>query len=302
MSGRRLLTLGIIPTAILTAVVLPLVLAWSGVPEPMAVHWGLDGGPNGSLPRLVDLAVMVGIFGAAWWAVTGAIGAAPHEAPSYTAGLYFIGGLLVAVQWVTVAANDGAVEWTAASAVSGLGIVIIVIAGIGGGVAGWLLAERVSAPDPQVRPVLPLANPQGAVWSSQGRGPVLTVTGVGLIIAGLFFWGWTTVAFAVIGLGVLAFAQVRATVSGRGVVVSMGWFGIPSWTVPITNITAAQVERISPMAYGGWGYRIRPGVRAVIVRGGDSLRLERSGRADLLLTVDDPETGAGLINALVQEG
>jgi hypothetical protein len=69
--------------------------------------------------------------------------------------------------------------------------------------------------------------------------------------------------------------------------------------VPMAEITRAEVEDISPMSYGGWGYRIRPGVRAVVVRGGPSLRLVRTDKADLVLTVDDPQTGAGLVNSLL---
>ena len=94
----------------------------------------------------------------------------------------------------------------------------------------------------------------------------------------------------------------KDVVDGFATQVSMGWLGFPSWMVPLETITAARVEHVSPMAYGGWGYRMRPGVRGVIVRGGDSLRLERKDRADLVLTVDDPQSGAGLVNALIQQG
>jgi hypothetical protein len=53
------------------------------------------------------------------------------------------------------------------------------------------------------------------------------------------------------------------------------------------------------MSYGGWGYRIRPGVHAIVTRGGESLRLVREGKADLVLTVDDAQAGAGLINTML---
>ena len=61
----------------------------------------------------------------------------------------------------------------------------------------------------------------------------------------------------------------------------------------------AEVEQVNPMAYGGWGYRLRPGVRAVVTRGGEALRLVRTGKADLVLTVDDAATGAGVINSIL---
>jgi Protein of unknown function (DUF1648) len=42
-------------TAGLTA--LPLGLAWERLPEPIAVRWGLDGTPNGPMPKLVLIVV-----------------------------------------------------------------------------------------------------------------------------------------------------------------------------------------------------------------------------------------------------
>ncbi len=53
------------------------------------------------------------------------------------------------------------------------------------------------------------------------------------------------------------------------------------------------------MSYGGWGYRIRPGMRAIVTRGGEGLRLVGEGKADLVVTVDDAQTGAGLINSML---
>ncbi len=102
-----------------------------------------------------------------------------------------------------------------------------------------------------------------------------------------------------LGALVLVFAEVRSTVAKRGVVVSLGWLGVPSWTVPMNTIERAEVEQVNPMAYGGWGYRLRPGVKAIVTRGGESLRLVRSDKADLVLTVDDAATGAGVINSML---
>lgn len=67
----------------------------------------------------------------------------------------------------------------------------------------------------------------------------------------------------------------------------------------MSAISQAEVETVAPMSYGGWGYRLRPGVRAIVTRGGAGLRLVRDGKADLVLTVDDAPTGAGLINSML---
>ena len=126
--------------------------------------------------------------------------------------------------------------------------------------------------------------------------------GTVLIVVGVATWGWSTLVLILLGLLVLMFAEVRATVSRRGVVVSLGWLGVPSWTVPMSDISQAEIETVNPMAYGGWGYRLRPGVRALVTRGGGALRLVREGRADLVLTVDDAHTGAALINSMLKVG
>ena len=144
-----------------------------------------------------------------------------------------------------------------------------------------------------------IADPGRAVWSGRGYGKVTTILGVGAVIAGLAVWrvaGWVMV---LVGIVVLIFSVVRVTISGGGVVVSLGWWGYPMWKVPIDSVERAELETVVPMAYGGWGYRVRPGVRAVVARGGEAIRLVRADGPDLVYTVDDAETGAGLVNAIV---
>jgi hypothetical protein len=142
----------------------------------------------------------------------------------------------------------------------------------------------------------PSTNP---VWSGRGRGTVLIVIGLIMLSIAIALWSVVSLVLLAITLLVLVFSEVRATISSRGVVVSLGWLGIPSWLVPLQTISGAEIEDVSPLAYGGWGYRVRPGARGVIVRGGASLRLSRIDRPDLVLTVDDAERGAGVLNALL---
>jgi hypothetical protein len=46
------------------------------------------------------------------------------------------------------------------------------------------------------------------------------------------------------------------------------------------------------------GYRLRPGVTTIVTHGGEWLPIIRDGKSDLVLTIDDAATGAGLINAM----
>lgn len=277
-------------------------VSWSELPDPIAIHWGLDGSPDGSAPRLLALGFLVLVYVAMAVAVHGAVRRARHEAPSFTAGLFGIGGLLIAVTWLTVNANKGVDNWTEAGDVTLLHILVaVVVAGVLG-MVGWLVAggrQVTVIPEADAVPALDLIDPQHAVWSGRGVGRLTTAIGVAMLLLGLFVWGWTGVVLIAIAAVALMFASVQVTVSQRGVVVSLGWWGYPNWRVPLGTIGRAEVEQVNPMAYGGWGYRLRPGVRAVVVRGGDALKLVRSQRYDLVYTVDDAETGAGLLNAIV---
>ena len=300
MKASKWLTLGVVPLIIYGSIIVPFVLFWSDLPNPMASHWSLAGNADGAMPPIILLALLVAIAAAVHVAVVRVVTRTPVEAASFVAGLYVIGAVLAGVGWLSVLANRDQGSWEAADGVGLLQILVLVaVAGVAGFV-GWVLVggRSVDRPDAD-RPMLDVAEPGHAVWASRGTGKLFYVVGAVLIVAGLATWGWSTVVLIVIGIVIVTFAEVRTTVSSRGVIVSMGWLGIPSWTVPLSSLTAAEIEVINPMSYGGWGYRIRPGVRAVISRGGEAIRLVRTDKADLVLTVDDAETGAGLINSML---
>lgn len=291
---------GPIPALLFAAIVLPIVLSLDDLPNPMASHWGFDGTPNGHMPPMGLLLVLGGIFLAMWIAVWYAARRMPHDARSFVTGLIGVGTLLAVVGWLSVEANRGVAEWAEAGDLTGLGLLAAFGSAALAGTLTWFLAGPPAAtrPDPLVAgPVARIEPGTNPVWSSRGRGTVLIVIGAALIVIGAVLWDLVGLFLAVLSLPVLLFAEVRATVSERGVVVGLGWFGIPSRLIPLSTIAGADVEDVSPMSYGGWGYRVRPGARAVLVRGGPSLRLRRVDRPDLVLTVDDAEAGAALVNA-----
>lgn len=299
---RSWLTLILGPAALFALLVLPFGLFWSELPDPMAIHWGLTGEPNGSAPPIIALLLLAGFFAVMVAAVRLVLSRNPSEGPSFIAGLVAVGALLAGIAWSSVLANRGAASWSTANEVGLVEVLSLLVTAAGLGWAAWVLAggrSVVRETPPGATPMLDVADPGNTVWSGRGIGKVTAVIGSGVIVAGLIIWGWTAVLLVAIGLVGLMFAVVRTTVGQRGVVVSLGWWGFPTWTVPLDSIVRAEVEIVNPMAYGGWGYRVRPGVRAVVVRSGDSLRLVRSSGPDLVYTVDDAETGASLVNSLV---
>ncbi len=301
---RTWLTLGLAPAMLLVVMVLPFGLFWSSLPDPMAIHWGLGGEPNGSAPPLVLLVLLVVLFIAMAVGVRRAAGRAPIEGASFVAGLFGVGALLAGVSWLSVLANRDVPQWTAADEVNLIAALGLIVLAVLSAWLGWEVAGGRSAAENAVRgpsPTLDIAEPGSAVWAGRGFGKLATSIALGVVVLGAITWGWTAVVLVGIGFVVFLFSVVRVTVSRRGAVISLGWWGFPSWTVPMESISRAEVEMVNPMAYGGWGYRVRPGVRAVVVRAGESLRLVRDDATDLVYTVDDAERGAGLINSIIAE-
>jgi hypothetical protein len=302
MTTRQRATLLALPALITVIIVLSMGLAWSELPDSMASHWDLGGSPNGHMPPAVLLLVLGGIFVAMWAAVWYSSVRMPFETRSFTAGLMAVGGLLATIQVIAIDVNRGVEDWTAAGEVTAVHIAVSLGVAAVSGVLAWYLAgpsERSGNEQTAAGPMLQLEPGTTPVWSSRGRGPVIVIVGVALLVAAVIVWGPASIVLALVSIPVLIFSEVRATAANKGVIVSLGWLGVPWWTVPLETIAGAEVEEVRPMAYGGWGLRVRPGARAVVVRGGAALRIRRFDRPDLVLTVDDPETGAGLINALV---
>ena len=103
-----------------------------------------------------------------------------------------------------------------------------------------------------------------------------------------------------ISIAMVAFSSVRVEANEQGVTVNIGPFGWPRTHVPPEEITGAAAFNIKPMAYGGWGYRVRSGVRAFVIRSGPAIRIERSQGPDMLVTVDDAPVGAATIGTLAR--
>jgi hypothetical protein len=109
-----------------------------------------------------------------------------------------------------------------------------------------------------------------------------------------------TPALAITGLMLWAFTSVRVSVGPTGLRAGFGPLGWPRLRVELSEVTSVTIEDVVPMVYGGWGYRMLPGVRAIVIRSGEGLRVGRRGRSDLVITVDDAEVAAGVLAAHVE--
>ena len=156
-------------------------------------------------------------------------------------------------------------------------------------------------------PAVALAPGERAVWSrglvSRPLAAVAIALGVALVVAGAVSGGGWLLALGGVAAALAAgtLAEIVVTIDRRGVTIAYGPFGWPRQTVPLADVARAEPTRIDPWRVGGWGYRkvpTRPGVTAVVLRGGDGLRIVRADGRELLVTIPDAAAGAALLEAL----
>ncbi len=175
------------------------------------------------------------------------------------------------------------------------------------GPVGALLAPRTpdagAAPPPV--PAASIGATEQISWSRAVGAPWLPIAGAVLIGAGLVLaaavhlrpaprWQWR-------GSPRCCSASARVVVDRRGLTVALGLLGRPRVHVPAEDVEAVTVADVSPAQFGGWGYRVVPGGRGVIIRSGQALVVTRRSGQRFTVTVDDAETAAGLLSAVASK-
>jgi hypothetical protein len=249
----------------------------------------------------MSLAVYTAVLTAGLILRWGALAAGARKAlPSapLTALTYFIMALLAAVNAHIVIANLDASSWEAADEMSFPLFIGVLLAGILAGAIGWFAAGGAHGV-PVDEPLAAASAPSGN-WSGSASNGYVALGAAAPIVMLLFvdlIWTLLMVAIAIV---MVAFSSVRVHADERGVTLEMGPLGWPRSSIPMEEITGAAAFDVKPMAYGGWGYRVRSGIRAFIVRSGPAIRIERSNGPDTLVTVDDAPVGAASIGALAR--
>lgn len=300
----------VVPVLAIVAVAVLPVLFWSRLPGPVAIHWGLDGRPDGSAPLVVDAVLLTAITALVTLLMAFSVGRADRGVARLMLALsHGLGAFFVLLRWRTIERNLDVAVWTDAGTLGFLDLALLLLLALPVALVGWWLGGRHPELPRPVHHVVAAQLPEDGqlVWTGRqswtiGRllGPTLIaagalttavrvapetlVLGVTLLSAGVLVWGFTTIAVAA---------------GPTGLKVRFGPLGWPLIRVPLASIASVTVEDVEPMAYGGWGYRVLPGVRAVVIRRGIGLRVARPGRADLVVTVDDAPTAAGVLAAHV---
>jgi hypothetical protein len=330
------LVCGVIPAALLAAIIAVPAALWSRLPERVADHWTFAGTANGTAPRLVSFLALGALTllgaGLVWlgWAATrkstrgggpGHSAGVPEVRAAATvrgraaaagtaAAMIPLGLFLMAVSTGSVimvaAANVGAGGLRAASV--GAGVLPALLGGpvLLASFAGYALRRYAglrTAHSETGRSSLGLRPGERAVWTGRARARWAWPTAVLLVVAGALVgtvtarWGLAVVLLAV-GVITLGFTSVRVTVAARGVTVGYGPLGLRLTRIPLSRIASAAAVERTPFSFGYRGSLLLFGAAAVVLRRGPALRLALRDGKTFLVTVDDAATGAALLNDL----
>ena len=314
------LVCGVLPAALVTAMVAVPAALWSRLPGHVADHWTAAGTANGTAPRLTAFLILgllaipgIGLVLLGWAATRRAARPADRagaKALSWAAmiplGLFIVAVIASAVIMVAVANLGGGGLRSAsvgpASLVWTLGGPALLAAA-----AGYLLRRHggLGAVDGEApRLSLGLRAGERAVWSGRAQAPWAWPPGLLLLAAGALVgtvtaqWIPAGVLLAV-GVLLLEFVTVRVRVAARGVMVGYGPLGLRLTRIPLRRIASAEAVERNHFAFGYRGSLLLFGAAAVIVRPGPALRLTLRDGKTFLVTVDDAATGAALLNDLI---
>ena len=293
--GRLLLWAG----AMIVVGLLPLIVAWGQLPDPVATHWGFGGEPNGSMPLALTPLLQIGIV-AIGLLTTSLFRVEGEPTAEAFAMVGLMGGLGFVLNISLVQLNWGAETWTDAGGFTMWHLAAVLVGAFLGGVAGYVLGRRwypVKETAGVAGPIVDVADGERVAWVGRTavRWPVFLLGGAAVIFVLIPGWGrWLALLFVLL---TILFLQVEANVNNDGVRIRLS--GIPVKKYPLADIGSARAIDLEPAAWGGWGWRASPNGWAIVLRRGDALELTLSNGRLFAVTVDDAATGAALVNGLV---
>jgi hypothetical protein len=296
-------------------------LSWlNELPDPVAVHWGASGAPDGFGSALMILGILPAIglvFGIFVAVILGRMRAVSRLSP--TPRILVVASVWLSV-FLTVAGIGSLAIQRGFSDAADTGDVLPVLgvglaASILPAAATWFLSPRPLVVElaESSTPALSLGQTEHVYWSrTVSPRPVVAVllgivavTSVAVFIVLLMvgspesFLGLLPPGLLLI-LGVTtAFWRVR--VDARGLHVRSA-VGFPRFSYALAEITSAELSTVSPLGeFGGWGIRFGGAGRlGIIMQSGTALEVTRKDGRSFVITVDDAETAASLINGLLE--
>lgn len=290
--------------------VVALVLVWQmlpQVPNPVAVHWGLNGAPDGFGSPYTYM-VLIALLG---WALPVVMAVPWSHTPNAQPSRFMVAvavWLSIFISFISVGSVMVQRGLASADGAPGVGPIILLAlptAIVGALVPYFLLPKPVWAETGKKVEPLSLAPGQTVAWTSQakmGRWFLILMSGlaVALAVGALFAAPWYLLGTsAFLGLMLVGFSVFRVSVGQRGLIVR-GYLGFPSMRAPLDRIVGVELVQVSPMQeWGGWGWRFRPGGEAIVTRSGPAIQATLTGGGVMVVTAEDAAVGAATLAALV---
>lgn len=121
-----------------------------------------------------------------------------------------------------------------------------------------------------------------------------------MILLGHYYDSWSILGVLVlVGCIYGSRTSIRTTAGTGGVVVRYGLFGLPRWRYPAATIARADVIDIPNARIGIWwsGWRNLSWKGHHYIRTGPSLQLHLIDGRRVVITTDDPDAAAAVVNA-----
>ena len=141
-------------------------------------------------------------------------------------------------------------------------------------------------------------------WTAEARWAVPTAVGVVLFGVGLSLLVQVplpAVVAVVVSVVVVQFRRITVTVDNTHLRTAFGWPGWVRVRIPLSDIERLEyVPDLRPVRYGGWGYRGSLRLlkkAAVILRRGPGVIFALTGDRRYIVTVDDAETLAEVVQS-----
>jgi Protein of unknown function (DUF1648) len=311
-TARRILRF-VAPVGVLAAAIIPFAAYRSRLPGQVASHWNPRGVADGAMSFTALFVVSLAVaLVAAWLSIMAAARPGSDRVMFGASVTMFLaataGGLLI----LTARVNLHRSPW---QMVPGPALWMIAVALIVAGAAAWLVATAAARLRPVTEVVprdlaLPGVAGEKVMWTQQifcrwfliaglvcGVGAVFSairpVDGAAMLLPGLLVF---------LGLTFVVMSSVSVRADDGGLHLAYGPMHWPRQRIVLSRIAAAEAIDLRPTQWGGWGYRgsLRIFKRAaVVLRGGPGLRLDLRNGARFAVSIDDPATGAAVLNRAI---
>jgi hypothetical protein len=300
--------------AVLLSVAMLIVFATGGpYPDPAPVHFRLDGTPDRwghwwEMP-VVLLAISALLIAIAVAVERSSARSSVRTPKAFTLILNGLHALLfmVAGSWV-----EGVLQGRVLFGAAAVWVWAVALLAVGGGI---LLERRSSSPTPlgttTAEPPADLVadidarqvtGQPWAYWSEQNpfyAKWLFPVLGVLFLVLAFRPDGpaFLRPINFVGGLVLLAMSGgFQTVVTGKRLVLRMGYLGVPLLRVPLEHVAAAGVHAFSPVGdFGGWGIRRRRGITAFILEGNVGVLVQTRADRKYLIGTDRPERLAAVL-------